>query len=89
MAKTYTVSFKVSESLFLHIKEKAFRLDKTQSDLLRDAVVAFLEEPAHKEFEEYTLRWDNFYKALLGQFEEETAQLKEVKELLIKQLEKS
>jgi hypothetical protein len=42
--------------LFLRIKEKAFKPDKTQSDLLRDAVVAFLEEPVHKEFEEYTLR---------------------------------
>jgi hypothetical protein len=86
MPKVHTTSFKVSESLFHCIKERAFTLDKTQSDVLRDAVVAFCEGPVHKE---YTLRWDNFTKALLAQFEEGTAQLKEIKELLIKQLEKS
>lgn len=83
MARDKTVSFKVSKALYSRIREKARQLDKSQSDVLRDAVVEYLTEPGKREVvKQREERTEKLYRELTDQWKEQVSRLDRIVELL-------
>jgi Arc/MetJ-type ribon-helix-helix transcriptional regulator len=83
MPRDKTVSFKVSKGLYNRIREKARKLDKSQSDVLRDAVVEYLTEPVKREvIKQREERTEKLYQELTDQWKEQVSRLDRIVELL-------
>lgn len=83
MPRDKTISFKVSKALYDRIREKARKSDKSQSDVLRDAVVEYLTEPVKREVnKQREERTEKLYRELTDQWREQVSRLDRIVELL-------
>jgi len=83
MPRDKTISFKVSKALYDRIREKARKSDKSQSDVLRDAVVEYLTEPVKREVnKQREERTEKLYRELTDQWKEQVSRLDRIVELL-------
>lgn len=90
MARDKTVSFKVSKALYDRIREKARKSDKSQSDVLRDAVVEYLTGPVKREvIKQREERTEKLYRELTDQWKEQVSRLDRIVELLEEGIKKT
>lgn len=82
MPRDYTISFKVSEQTYYQLKERAEKRDRTVSEVVRDAITGYFEEPVRREIQKHEERTEKLYQELTKQWQEQVTWLRRIVELL-------
>jgi Arc/MetJ-type ribon-helix-helix transcriptional regulator len=85
MPRDSTVTFKVREEFYREVKKKAREQDRSVSEVIRNALRGYLEQPLRKrEILEHEERTQKLYQDLTTQWKEEIDRLDRIIELLEK-----